>query len=316
MLHVTTTPEARRATQVERLRNGVTLRLAGAYSPIVAKMCEEIGYDMIGITGASVAADLCLPDIGLFSMTEIIDRGRQIANATNLPTNIDIDTGFGEPQSAYRTAREAELAGISSLFIEDQVMAKRCGQLDNKTLVDAKTMMRRVRACTEARTDPNFFLSARTDARAVEGLDKAIDRLKMYIDAGADMVFPEALHDEREFERVRRAISAPIMANMTAFGQTKLLTFETLRDLGINVVAYPNTTLRLALKAVEDGMRQLLKDGIQDNILDRLQRRDRLYEILEYGAYNRFDPSIFNFDVPDGSAPTANQHDDPVKAAE
>ncbi len=308
MLHVTTTATERRAMQAERFKSGDTLRLAGAYSPIVAKICEEIGYDMIGITGASVAAELCLPDIGLFTMTEIIDRGRQIANATNLPTNIDLDTGFGEPQSVYRTAREAELAGISNMFIEDQVLAKRCGQLDNKTLVSSQVMQARLRACVDARSDPNFYVCARTDARAIEGLDAAIDRLKSYVDAGADMVFPEALHDEHEFERVRAEIDVPIMANMTAFGQTKLLTFDTLREIGINVVAYPNTTLRLALKAVEDGMRQLLLDGIQDNILDKLQRRDRLYEILDYEGYNSFDPSIFNFEVPDGTAPTGKQH--------
>lgn len=308
MLHVTQTAEQRRAYLVSRFKKGETLRLAGAYSPVVAKICEELGYDLIGVTGASVAADLCLPDIGLFTMTELVDRGRQIVHATNLPTNIDCDTGFGEPQSVYRTAREVELAGVSSLFIEDQILAKRCGQLDNKTLVETDVMCARIRACVDARVDPNFTIWARTDARAVEGLDKAINRLKAYVDAGADTVFPEALHDEREFEIVRRAIDVPIMANMTAFGQTKLLTYDTLKDLGINVVAYPNTTLRLALKAVEDGMRQLLKDGIQDNIIDDLQRRDRLYEILEYAEYNRFDPSIFNFQVPDGSAPTGQQY--------
>lgn len=316
MLHITQTAAERRARQAELFQSGKTLRLAGAYSPIVAKMCEEIGYDLIGITGASLAADLCLPDIGLFSMTELVDRGRQIANATNLPTNIDADTGFGEPQNVYRTARELELAGVSSMFIEDQVLAKRCGQLDNKVLVEPAIMCARIRACVDARQDPNFLVWARTDARAVEGIDKAIDRLKAYVDAGADVVFPEAFHDEREFERVRKAIDVPIMANMTAFGQTKLLTYETLRDLGINVVAYPNTTLRLALKAVEDGMRQLLKDGIQDNIINDLQRRSRLYEILDYAGYNRFDPSIYNFDVPDGSAPTGNQFGNPDAAAE
>jgi len=307
MLHVTTTPAQKRATFRAQLSENRTLRHAGAYSPLVAKILEEIGYDGIGITGASVAADLVLPDIGLFTMTELVNRGRQIAQATNLPSLVDVDTGFGEPQSVYRTTCEIEAAGISAMFIEDQILAKRCGHLDNKTLVPIETMQARLRAATDGRTDPNFMIWARTDARAVEGLESALDRAKAYRDAGADGIFIEALHDASEFERTRKEFDVPLLANMTAFGQTDLLSYETLSNIGIDLIVYPNTTMRLAMKAIEEGMAELLEQGTQIGMLDKLQQRSRLYELLNYDAYNRFG-DIFDFDVPDGTDKTAGQH--------
>ena len=307
MLHVTKTPAEKRQIFRGQLAENRTLRHAGAYSPLVAKILEEIGYEGVGIAGASVAADLVLPDIGMFTMTELVDRGRQIAQATNLPTLVDADTGFGEPQNVYRTTVEIEAAGISAMFIEDQILAKRCGHLDNKTLVPVEIMKARLRSATDGRSDPNFMIWARTDARAVEGLASALDRAKAYVDAGADGIFVEALHDAGEFERTRKEIDVPLLANMTAFGQTDLLDYETLNDIGIDLIVYPNTTMRLAMKAIEDGMRELWEAGTQAGMLDKLQHRSRLYELLEYASYNRFGDTIFDFDVPDGEMKTAGQ---------
>ena len=308
MLHINTTVAERRRAFREGLATGRLQRFAGAYSPIVAKLLEDLGYDGVYIAGASLANDLALPDIGLTTLTEVSQRGYQIARATNLPTIIDVDTGFGELQSAFRTVQEMENLGICCMHIEDQVAPKRCGHLDNKVIAPAPEMEARIRAAVDGRRDPNFLIMARSDARAVEGLDAMIDRLKRYADAGADLVFPEAMHDETEFEAVRRAIDIPILANMTAFGQSKLLPADVLQDLGVNVVIYPNTAFRLAMKAVETGMAELLKEGTQTGFIDKLQPRTRLYEILNYADYNRFDETTFNFEVPTSDKPTAGQH--------
>jgi methylisocitrate lyase len=246
-----------------------------------------------------MSADLCLPDIGISTMTEFAERGHQIARVTDLPTIIDIDTGFGEPMAAARTVRTMEEMGISACHIEDQVMPKRCGHLDGKEVVDAATMVQRVRAASDAKRDPNFILIARSDARAVEGLDKSIDRMKAYVDAGADMIFPEAMANEKEFEAVRKAIKVPILANMTEFGKSRLLNKKELEALGFNLVIYPVTTLRLAMFGAEKGLDAILKDGDQNGVLDIMQHRRDLYDLLRYHDYNQFDQSIYNFQVTD-----------------
>ncbi|MCK5748567.1 MAG: isocitrate lyase/phosphoenolpyruvate mutase family protein, partial [Oricola sp.] len=206
---------------------------------------------------------------------------------------------FGEPMAAARTIRTMEEAGLSGCHIEDQVMPKRCGHLDGKEVVDTATMVKRVKAAAEAKRDPNFVLIARSDARAVEGLDQALDRMKAYVDAGADMIFPEAMKDEKEFEAVRQAISVPILANMTEFGKSRLLNKKELENLGFNVVIYPVTTLRLATGACDRGLDAILKDGDQNGILDQMQHRRDLYDLLRYHDYNKFDESIYNFQVGD-----------------
>ncbi|MGE3759511.1 MAG: isocitrate lyase/phosphoenolpyruvate mutase family protein, partial [Pseudobdellovibrionaceae bacterium] len=214
---------------------------------------------------------------------------------TKLPSIIDIDTGFGEPMNVARTIQEFTELGISGCHIEDPENPKRCGHLDNKGVVDVSTMVKKVKAAADAKRDANFLLIARTDSRASEGLDKAIDRAKAYIDAGAEMIFPEAMQDEGEFEKFRKAISVPMLANMTEFGKSKLLTVTQMERLGINMVIYPVTTLRLAMKAVEDGLREIKDKGTQEGIVDKMQTRKRLYELVKYEEYNAFDQSIFNF---------------------
>lgn len=307
MLHINTTPSQRREKFRVALKSSRLQRFAGAYSPLVAKLLEEQGYDGIYIAGASLAADLALPDIALTTLTEVSQRGYQIARSTNLPTIIDVDTGFGEPQSVYRTAREIESLGMCCMHIEDQEEPKRCGHLDNKRITSVETMARRLRAALDARIDPNFLVMARTDARAVEGLDSAIARAKAYVDAGAEAIFAEAMHNAREYESMCNAVNVPVLANMTAFGQSDLLTADELQDAGVRIVIYPNESFRFAMKAVEDYMGELLRAGTQKHLVDKLQKRTRLYELLDYAKYNRFDPTLFDFAVPTGDGITAGQ---------
>ncbi len=282
------------------LGSGKLLKFPGAFNPLCAQMIEQKkGFDGIYISGAVMAADLCLPDIGLATMSEFVERGQQISRVTDLPAIIDIDTGFGEPMAAARTIRSMEDAGLSGCHIEDQVMPKRCGHLDGKEIVPTGVMLQRVKAAAEAKRDPNFVLIARSDARAVEGLDQAIDRMKAYVDAGADMIFPEAMKSEAEFEAVRKAIDVPILANMTEFGKSRLLNDKELENLGFNMVIYPVTTLRLAMGACDIGLDKILEDGDQNNILDKMQHRRDLYDTLRYADYNKFDESLYNFQVTD-----------------
>ncbi len=282
------------------LASGKLLKFPGAFNPLCAQMIEQKEkFDGVYISGAVMAADLCLPDIGLATMSEFVDRGQQISRVTDLPAIIDIDTGFGEPMAAARTIRSMEDAGLSGCHIEDQVMPKRCGHLDGKEIVPTEVMLQRVKAAADAKRDPNFVLIARSDARAIEGLEQSIDRMKAYVDAGADMIFPEAMKSEAEFEAVRKAIDVPILANMTEFGKSRLLNDKELENLGFNMVIYPVTTLRLAMGACDIGLDKILEDGDQNNILDMMQHRRDLYDNLRYADYNKFDDSLYNFQVTD-----------------
>ena len=287
----------KRADFRKALASGKLLRFPGAFSPLVAMLIEQQGWNGVYISGAVLANDLGLPDIGLTTMSEVTQRGRQIARVTDLPSIIDIDTGFGEPMSAARTIMELEDLGLAGCNMEDQINPKRCGHLDGKEVVSTTDMVRKIRAASDAKRDPNFVLIARTDSRAIEGLDKAIDRAKAYVDAGADAIFPEAMKDEREFEAMRKAVSVPLLANMTEFGKSRLLNASELEALGYNIVIYPVTTLRLAMGAVESALEQIKREGDQNSVLDRMQTRKRLYEVVRYEDYNDFDQSLFNFTV-------------------
>ena len=299
MLFTRKTAAEKRQALRARMDDGRLHQFPGAFNPLCAQLIERKGFPGVYISGAVLSADLCLPDIGIATLSEFADRGRQIGRATDLPTIIDIDTGFGEPMSAARTVRLMEEAGISGCHIEDQRMPKRCGHLDGKDLVGVEEMVQKIGASAGARLDKSFCLIARSDARAVEGLDKAIDRMQAYVDAGADMIFPEALADEKEFEAVRSAIKVPLLANMTEFGKSRLLNRKELETLGYNLVIYPVTTLRLAMGEVDRGLEVLLRDGDQTGILDRMQHRKDLYDLLRYEDYNRYDQNLFNFRVGD-----------------
>lgn len=295
MLFVKQNAAQKREAFQAALKTGKLLRFPGSYSPMVSMLIEQKGFDGIYISGAVLANDLGLPDIGMTTLTEVSLRGRQIARTTNLPSLIDIDTGFGEPMSVTRTVQELEELGISGCHLEDQVNPKRCGHLDNKQLVDTASMVKKIKAAVDGKRDPNFLIVARTDARASEGLEGAIARAKAYVDAGAEMIFPEAMQDESEFEAMRKAISVPLLANMTEFGKSKLLDTKTLEGLGYNLVIYPVTTVRLAMKAVEDGLDVIKAEGTQESVVERMQTRKRLYEVLHYEQYNQFDQNLYNF---------------------
>ncbi|GAB2708436.1 methylisocitrate lyase [Nocardia thraciensis] len=279
------------------LASGRIQRLPGAFNPLVAKLVQELGFEGVYVSGAVVSAELALPDIGLTTLSEVTERGRAIARVTDLPTLIDADTGFGEPMSAARTITLLEDAGLAGCHIEDQVNPKRCGHLDGKAVVPVEEMVRRVRAAVSARRDPDFVICARTDARGIEGPAAAIDRAKAYADVGADLIFTEALADASEFAKFRAAVPVPLLANMTEFGKSDLLSAERLEGLGYNAVIYPVTTLRLAMFAVEAGLREIAATGTQSGLLDTMQHRARLYELLGYQHYNEFDSGIFNFTV-------------------
>jgi len=295
MLYSETTPAQKRANLRAALATGELQRFPGAFNPLSTRLIEEKGFEGVYISGAVLAADLGLPDIGLTTLTEVAGRSQQIARMTNLPAIVDADTGFGEPMNVARTVQTLEDAGVAGLHIEDQVNPKRCGHLDGKAVVDGDTAIKRIKAAVSARRDPNLLIMARTDIRAIDGLDAAIDRAKQLVDAGADAIFPEAMRDLSEFEAMRKAIDVPLLANMTEFGKSELFTNQQLADVGMNIVIYPVSTLRLAMGAVERGLDDLVATGSLNAQVPNMQTRARLYELLDYEAYNEFDTGVFNF---------------------
>ncbi|MBH0054770.1 methylisocitrate lyase [Salinibacterium sp. SWN139] len=295
MLYAQTDPATKRAQFRERLASGELLRVPGAFNPLSARLIQDKGFDGVYISGAVISADLALPDIGLTTLTEVAGRSQQIARMTDLPSLVDADTGFGEPMNVARTVQTLEDAGVSGLHIEDQVNPKRCGHLDGKAVVDTDTALKRIRAAVDARRDPNLLIMARTDIRAVDGLDVAMDRAKQLVDAGADAIFPEAMKDLSEFEAMRNAVDVPILANMTEFGKSELFTTTQLGNIGVNIVIYPVTLLRSAMGAAERTLDAINADGTQQSVVGEMQTRARLYELLDYESYNSFDSSVFNF---------------------
>ena len=287
-------PKDKRKDFSKNLKKNKILRVPGAYNPLTAKIIEEIGYDAVYVSGGVISNDLGYPDIGLTSLKEVSYRSKQIARITNLPTIVDIDTGF---KSCKKTIKTFEKIGVAAVHIEDQVDQKRCGHLDNKELITPKKMVKKIKECVAAKKDKNFKIIARSDARNVEGLEKMIDRCKAYIDAGAEIIFPEALKNEKEFEIVRKKLNCYLLANMTEFGKSKLLNFKKLENLGYNIVIYPVTTQRLAMKSVEDGLRAIFHDGHQNNIIGKMQTRKRLYDLVDYEKYNSLDEKIYNFNT-------------------
>lgn len=280
----------------EMLRTGKLLQFPGSWSPLVSMAIEQKGFDGVYLSGSVISNDLGYPDIGLTTLTEVAQRGKQIARTTKLPTLIDLDTGFGEPMNVARSVQEMIEMGLAGCHIEDQINPKRCGHLEGKVLISCEDMARKIAAATRGKKlDQNFLLIARTDSRTTEGLNGSIDRAKAYLDAGADCIFIEALENEKEFENFRKSISAPLLANMTEFGKSKLLSYSQLSQLGYNIVIYPVTTFRMAMKATLDGLTDIKERGTQAGLLDRMQHRKELYSLSRYEDYNLFDQSIFNF---------------------
>ncbi len=277
---------------VKNLQSKKLLRFPGAYNPLCAKLIAEIGFDGVYISGGVMSNDLGLPDIGLTTLDQVSYRANQISRVTDLPTIVDADTGFKDCKKTIITFEEKGLAGC---HIEDQIAEKRCGHLDNKELISKDEMVKKIKESVNARKDKNFLIIVRTDANTVEGIDKTLERIKSYEDAGADMIFPEAMRDEKEFEKVRKISNGYLLANMTEFGKSKLLNRSQLENLGYNLVIYPVTTQRLAMQNVELGLKSIFKDGHQNNVMDKMQTRKRLYELVEYEKYNTSDKKITDF---------------------
>ena len=277
---------------VKKLQSNKLLRFPGAYNPLCAKLIAEIGFDGVYVSGGVMSNDLGLPDIGLTTLEQVSYRSGQISRVTDLPTIVDVDTGFG---NCKKTIEEFEKKGLAGCHLEDQIAEKRCGHLDNKELISKEEMIKKIKECVSSRKDNNFLIIARTDANSVEGLDKTLDRIKAYEEAGADMIFPEAMKDESEFEKVRKVSKGYLLANMTEFGKSKLLDKTQLENLGYNLVIYPVSTQRLAMQNVELGLKTIFNDGHQNNIIDKMQTRKRLYELVEYEKYNTPDKKITDF---------------------
>jgi methylisocitrate lyase len=262
-------------------------------------MAERLGFQAVYLSGAALSASLALPDVGLVNQTEFTDAARAITSATSLPLLCDADTGFGEALSVERTVQLYEGAGAAGLHLEDQQMPKRCGHLSSKTLVEARDMTAKIRAAAAVRKDPDFVIVARTDARGVFGLEEAVRRARLYVEAGADAVFPEALESAAEFGAFARSLfeqcgrEVPLLANMTEFGRSPNLDLAELGTLGYRLVLYPVTVFRSALRAARDALTEIRSAGHQRNLLPGMLTRQELYDLLDYDGYNERDRSYF-----------------------
>lgn len=266
------------------LKSGKTLQFPGAFNAMVALLIEQYGFDGVYCSGAVAANSLGLPDIGLTNLDQVADFSAQMTQQVQLPVFSDIDTGF---ENVGKSIQVLEKTGIAGVHLEDQVEAKLCGHLEGKQLVSTQEMVKKIKEAVAAKKDPNFLIMARTDAKSVEGINAAIDRAKAYVDAGAEAIFPEALHNEKEMELFRKSIDVPLLSNMTEFGKTELLNLEQIQNLGYNMVIYPVTMQRLAMMAVENGLSTLKKHGTQQHIVQDMQTRKRLYEVLKYDYYSK-----------------------------
>ncbi|MGH7233650.1 MAG: methylisocitrate lyase [Nitrospiraceae bacterium] len=279
-----------------------TVVLPGAFNALTAMQIERAGFQAVYISGAGLSAARGLPDIGLLSLTEVTADSASIANAVAIPALGDADTGFGPPLAVMRTVQEFERAGLAGIQLEDQELPKKCGHLPGKRLVAASEMIGKIRAAVAARQDPDFVIVARSDARAVEGLDAAVQRALAYVEAGADAVFPEALESPEEFRAfarglAQRRVEVPLMANMTEFGRTPYLSVSEFEDLGYRLVLFPVTALRMASKAIENTLLELKSFGTQRSLLRSMQTRQELYDLLRYAEYEQRDTDFHGKDV-------------------
>jgi methylisocitrate lyase len=257
--------------------------MPGVPNAAMARQVQHVGFDAVYASGAGMAnATAGVPDIGLLGMAEVVQLAGYIAKAVKIPVVVDADTGFGGAENVGRTIRELESAGLAGCHIEDQEFPKRCGHLAGKSIVDLDEMVAKIEAAVASRRDPDFMIIARTDARSVEDFDRTVDRAEKYLAAGADAIFPEALQSAEEFRDFAKAIDLPLLANMTEFGQSPLLSFQDLVELGYRMVIFPQSAFRVAMKASEKFLRALKKSGSQKEWIDQMQTRQELYELLDY----------------------------------
>ncbi len=266
------------------------MQIPGAFNALTARAIEKAGFEAVYVSGAGLSnAVFGLPDVGLTTMSEAVEHARRICSAVGVPVIVDGDTGFGEAINAARTVAELERAGVAAVHFEDQVLPKKCGHLDGKTLISAEAMAEKLRAACAARRDPDFMIIARTDARGVASFDDAVERAACYLDAGADAIFPEAMTCADELAAFAEKIRAPLLANMTEFGKTPLLALEELTRIGYRMVIYPQTALRTAFGAIGAMLADLKRDGDQKQWVERMQTRRQLYELLDYDGLGAID---------------------------
>jgi methylisocitrate lyase len=273
---------ANSGARLRELMDRGTVLVPGAFNALVARAVARAGFDATYISGGATANVSGYPDIGLVTLTEMCRTIREISDASGIPVIADADTGYGEVECCVRTVVEYERAGAAALHLEDQEFPKRCGHLDGKDLVSAQAMAEKVEAMARHRLSRDFVIIARTDARHVTGFDDMVARANLYREAGADVIFPEGLHDADEFARFMKASPGRTLANMTEFGKTKHLSADEFRALGVSIVIYPLSLMRIAMKSVEDGLAALRRDGGFHGSLERMQSRKELYELLAY----------------------------------
>lgn len=279
----------------ERLRAALAietpLQVVGTINAYSALLAERAGFRALYLSGAGVAnASFGLPDLGITTLNDVCEDVRRIAGATELPLLVDADTGFGSAFNIARTTRELIRAGAAGMHLEDQVQSKRCGHRPGKALVSADEMVDRIKSAVDGRADDAFVIMARTDAHAVEGQSAAIERAQRYVEAGADMIFAEALTTLDEYRQFTSAVRVPVLANITEFGRTPLFTVEQLQSVGVQLVLYPLSAFRAMSRAAEAVYQAIRRDGTQQAVLERMQTRAELYEVLDYHAYeNKLD---------------------------
>jgi methylisocitrate lyase len=269
---------------------GITV-VPGVFDPASALLAESVGFKAIYLSGAALTGSLAMPDLSIITFSEVLDATRRIMEVVDLPVIVDTDTGFGEAINVYRTVKELEEAGAAAVQIEDQVLPKKCGHLAGKHVVPPDEMIKKIITATEARRH-DIVIVARTDAREVEGLDAAVERAQMYVEAGADVIFPEALHDLDEFKEFARKVKAPLLANMTEFGKTPYITAKEFEEAGYRFVIFPVTTFRAAMKAMKDVLLELREKGTQKYALDRLMSRQEFYDLIGYYEYEKRDSEV------------------------
>src|SRR5690348_2395227 len=294
-------PPFSKARRLRELLDRQTLVLPGAFNALTAMQIERAEFHALYVSGAGLSATRGLPDIGLMSLTEVVSDAATIANAVTIPAIVDVDTGFGPPLVVMRAVKEFERAGLAGIQIEDQELPKKCGHLPGKRLVSTSDMVNKICAATDARRDQDFFIIARTDARAVEGLDAAVRRARAYIDSGADAIFPEALESADEFRAFARQLikeggKAPLVANMTEFGKTPYLSVGEFEDLGYRLVLFPVTALRMATKAIDQMLSEVKSRGSQRDLLGQMYTRQQLYDLLRYAEYEQRDRQFHSTD--------------------
>jgi len=264
----------------------------GVYNGISALLCQKLGFEILYLSGASFSGSMALPDLGIITLTEVKRLVEEIRAVSDLPLIVDIDTGYGEAINVYRTIRELEAAGANAVHIEDQVMPKKCGHLEDKQLVSVDDMVKKIKMAINARKKDDFLIIARTDARTVEGLDSAIDRAKQYLEAGADMIFPEALESLEEFKKFAKEVRAPLIANMTEFGKTPYLTLKEFKEAGYDIVLFPVTLLRVSLYAMREVLKEIKEKGTQRDYLSKMMTRTEFYELIGYYNYIELDKKV------------------------